>query len=306
VATWLDSLADASLQLVPDACEDYGRTVPSSLSALEAALAELMDLLDAPSRPESYYQNWFEEHPVVFEALGYEEVLPQPVLRRDGRPNLKPDFICRRPSGLWEVVELKLPNQRIVRTNLRYPIFYADVSRHIGQCRAYIEYFTEQANRTRVGEEHGIDVQSQVPVVLVIGQLERDDPRQIAHQLSEERNISILPYDELSASLELHRTQIANHEEGGRGFAVQLVLAIREMEHQPNLILDVSVDIGRDRLTLLMEPEGDLRLRLMDHQGMTHWVSASMQELGVEYDRSGPRLVPPICQRRLGQDPVLC
>ena len=73
VATWLDSLADAFPQLVPDACEDYGRTVPYSLSALEAALAELMDLLDGPSRPESYYQNWFEEHPVVFEALGYEE-----------------------------------------------------------------------------------------------------------------------------------------------------------------------------------------------------------------------------------------
>lgn len=244
-----------------------------------------MDLLASPSRPESYYQSWFEEHPVVFEALGYEEVLPQPVLRREGQPHLKPDFLCRRPNGLWEVVELKRPDQRIVRANLRYPVFYAPVTRHVSQCRDYTEYFKEQANRTRVAEEHAIDVQADVSAVLVIGQLERDDPRQIAHQLREERNISIFPYDEVCANLQIHRTQMVVHEEGGRGFAVQLVVAIRKMEDLPNLILDVSVAVERDRLTLFVEPEGNLRLRLTDHQGLPHGVSASMQELGVEYDR---------------------
>lgn len=46
-------------------------------SLLESALIELDALIADPNSTENSFQKWFEAHPIVFEILGYQRVLPQ-------------------------------------------------------------------------------------------------------------------------------------------------------------------------------------------------------------------------------------
>jgi hypothetical protein len=102
--------------------------------ALEAGIAELTTLLEAPDVREGDFQSWFERHPVAFEVLGYRTSIPHPELTLPGSTTLIPDFIAQRPDGLWEIVELKRPDTAVLKNPGRRTAFYSDMSAYVSQC----------------------------------------------------------------------------------------------------------------------------------------------------------------------------
>lgn len=256
----------------------------SALGRIEAAIAQLILLLGRTDEPESAFQDWFEDHPDVFRALGYVQAYPTPTLPRQDEYDLEPDFLCRRPNGLWEVVELKLPTQAIVRSPQRRPQFYAPVEQYLSQCREYARYFREASNRAVVRERYGIDVQDEVPSLLVIGVGQQEHRRLINSLLSDRGyRVDVLPYDEIVETLELARTQFAPHAEGERGFSIQSIIALDKVLGGPNVVVDVATELDRNRLTVFVDESDRLVVRLRDREGVEHLASEPLSRVGLQY-----------------------
>jgi hypothetical protein len=79
---------------------------------LELAIVELEKAISSGA-DESVFQTVFEEYEVIRNVLGYRRWIPHPVLRSAEGP-LIPDFIAELPTGVWEIVELKLPEARLL------------------------------------------------------------------------------------------------------------------------------------------------------------------------------------------------
>lgn len=89
---------------------------------LELAISELNRLLADLSNREDKFQKWFEDHPVIFQTLGYQRVISQPNLQVLTKTFI-PDFLVQRVDGLWEIFELKRPDTDVLRDMERRQVF---------------------------------------------------------------------------------------------------------------------------------------------------------------------------------------
>ena len=117
---------------------------------LEQAINRLARLLRDGESDEAKYQEYFERNPVVFEALGYSAAYPKPQLPLPDGEHLEPDFLVKRPDGLYEVFELKTPQERLVHGKKHRDKLYARVEEYISQVENYSEYFDDSEHRTFV------------------------------------------------------------------------------------------------------------------------------------------------------------
>ena len=68
---------------------------------IEEAISSLKQLLSDEDALERHFQEWFENNPIVFNALGYKTYLAHPVLKLEDEDTLIPDFIVQRIDNLW-------------------------------------------------------------------------------------------------------------------------------------------------------------------------------------------------------------
>ncbi|MFN5872449.1 MAG: Shedu anti-phage system protein SduA domain-containing protein, partial [Aphanizomenon sp.] len=104
---------------------------------IEEAISSLKQLLSDEDALERHFQEWFENNPIVFNALGYKTYLAHPVLKLEDEDTLIPDFIVQRIDNLWEIFELKLPNTQILKDKKTRQTFYAPLHEYMQQCIDY-------------------------------------------------------------------------------------------------------------------------------------------------------------------------
>jgi hypothetical protein len=82
------------------------------------------------TKPEEVFQRFFKEHPDLLFAQGYAQLFPKPRLidPEDRRKCLEPDFVvkpCVAPQlgSRWEILDIKLPDVRIVKKRSFHPTF---------------------------------------------------------------------------------------------------------------------------------------------------------------------------------------
>ncbi len=177
---------------------------PDNFLVLPDQLLEFENLLLATSVNENDWQRFFEQNPVFLYLLGdyndhRREVSLRPQLTLDETPDLglRPDFLLKRiDMNLWDILEIKLPNQKLVvgrdsRRHLSAPVISA-----LSQIKWYAEFFSDQANLRWFRKTHGLDVASPRLNLLIGRDTSFRDQREKS-RFSQSEATRIFTYDDL-------------------------------------------------------------------------------------------------------------
>jgi hypothetical protein len=126
----------------------------------------LEELINNPSVREYDLQEFFEENPHLLAGTSYDRVVPHPVLARDEKGPLIPDFMLEPADGFADVLDLKLPVVQLVTGRSDRLHQTAHVTEAIAQVREYRAYFDDPAHRQAVRDRYGI--QAYRPTVAVV------------------------------------------------------------------------------------------------------------------------------------------
>src|ERR1043165_928292 len=126
---------------------------------LESSIHCLVELLQNDVTSENTYQRYFENNPIVFKVLGYSEAYPKPRFPLSDGEWLEPDFLLERPDGLFEILDLKTPQEKLISARKKHRTTLSKkVDEYLSQVETYSEYFDDQANCEKVRSLYSIEV----------------------------------------------------------------------------------------------------------------------------------------------------
>jgi len=161
---------------------------------------EFEELINTPGVQESVIQSFLEQHPQILTGVDFAAAVPQVVLRSADETVLRPDFILRPYAGRSQrgaIVELKRPDQLLVKARSRHGSLYSNVNDAIDQLRSYQEFFDDRENRETFNSLYKFGI-LEPHLMLVIGRSQDEiatdsDTRRLA-RLSP---IQVATYDDL-------------------------------------------------------------------------------------------------------------
>lgn len=161
---------------------------------------EFEELINSSQLLESQLQRFFELHPEFLLGTEYAELHPQVVLREPNADDLRPDFILKPIAGVSHdanIVELKLPTERIVKPTPRRVGLYANVYEAIMQLRTYARYFSEAENREYVRKLLGF-TSYRPRLTLIVGKSIQFDTRgMVAEALAAVEPVNLVTYGDV-------------------------------------------------------------------------------------------------------------
>jgi hypothetical protein len=253
---------------------------------LEKATQELIGLLRSGMEREDAYQTFFEEHPIVFKILGYEEAYPKIKLPLDENEYLEPDFILTRPNGLFEILDIKTPQEELVKTKKYRNDLYAKVSEYLSQVEHYSEYFDDDRHRELVRTNYGFDIQKRPDTLIMIG-TDQDLDKKILHNLLRRRSrgVRISTYDDVITSLLFYHANLYGHSENLKGASVHALLQIRPKSNAcRQYIFDSGETLNRNRWSIFIDEKRRLCFEVYDSNGKNHLVAVDEGESSLKYD----------------------
>lgn len=139
---------------------------PATLGLLDGSLGkrletlmEFEDLINEVRTPESAFQRFFEVNPSFLLTDEHLAARPGILLESPEGFGLKPDFFLqRRDSPLWDIAELKLPSEQLVRGRPARRGLAAAVGRALDQLRRYREYFLDSNLKDEFRNQYGLEV----------------------------------------------------------------------------------------------------------------------------------------------------
>lgn len=255
---------------------------------LEQAINRLARLLRDNESAEERYQKYFENNPVVFEFLGYDAFYPKLHLSLPDGGYLEPDFLVKRPDGLFEIFELKTPQERLVKEKRHREGFYAKIDDYIRQVSKYSRYFNDRENRTRVLKDYSLDVQEKPDMVLVAGVDDGVD-KKLLHLIARERSIAlrIFTYDELLSRLQFHHARLFGHSENLSGASWHAVITLHKVNVQRRqYIFDAGDSLSKNRWSIYLDERDIFHFEIIDWDGISHSVSVRLGRRSFEFSET--------------------
>ena len=165
----------------------------------QIVLDEFEEILNSAKTHELDIQRFLERNPEILKSLGYTECRPQVILREPGKSDLRPDFLLHKPGNSgFDILDLKLPSAIIARQH-PYPRMSHDITKAIGQLRAYRNYFLNPSNKDRFIREHGIEY-FEPKLIVAIGRRLQYSDLSIREEIQQQsRDVRVMTYDELAA-----------------------------------------------------------------------------------------------------------
>ena len=171
----------------------------SSLTADE--LLELEDLINNPRAKEADIQSFFEKHPQLFRRWDHRDVFPHVYLTREEEGPLVPDFLLVDPEAQRAtIVDLKLPQARIVRRQKNRDRFSAAVTEARAQLLEYRDWFEERNNRERLKERLGMDIYRPHLGVVIGSSSEFRDALDRQKLMATLTDLEVVTYDDIASS----------------------------------------------------------------------------------------------------------
>lgn len=238
-----------------------------SQKLIEHALKDLITLLLGEEDNESTFQEYFEANPIVFNLLGFTEAHPHMNLRSDDGLHLIPDFLLKRENGLYEVCDIKLPSEKIIKKQKNRNEFYSKIgSEFAGQLRNYANYFSEKQNRDYVAQNYSLYVNSNPNKLIIIGRNENLD-RFVLHDILNSRGheFTIITYDDIVEYLthSLRTSFVSEKQFFGTSFLI--ILKLIEVENNHNkYIVDFGDDEHENRFSIYLDQKNNLAFRIID------------------------------------------
>jgi hypothetical protein len=259
-------------------------------AAIERAIEELDELLLRDVADEAPYQAWFERHPVVFAALGYQRTIAHPRIAAPDGAEWIPDFLVLR-STAWELFEIKTPQAAILLDRERRYKFYAEFESYVAQCREYSEALDDPRTRDAVKERYDIALHKDPIATIVSGRssgLDREKLQALAR--SRIPPLEVLTYDDLRSHLEFYRVFHFGQYESAKGFGLAAVVVLCPPPRgEYNYLLELGDSPDRDHVAFFIDPNGYLRLRVTDSTGVAHETHSQLPL--EESDYGTPRLL---------------
>lgn len=165
----------------------------------EFILQEFEALINNPRAGELDIQRFLERNPEILKSLGYAECQSHVILQEPGRPDLIPDFLLHRPGNNgFDILDLKLPTATIARNN-PYPRISQNITKALGQLRAYKNYFLNPLNKDRFIKQYGIEY-FEPKLIVAIGRQSNYPAASFRDEIQNQApGIRILTYDEVIA-----------------------------------------------------------------------------------------------------------
>ena len=250
----------------------------------ESAIVQFRQLLEARVPHEEAYQSWLQTNDIVFHSLGYQRVIPQPLLTRNGVLIYKPDFLAQRIDGTWDIVEIKTPFVSILRNILRRKTFYAEMQEYIAQCFEYCEYFDDEASREEFRQRYEISIHKGISCVLVAGQSDHYDRFEVLKILARfGGQMRHLGYDEVLRYVEFFRMKTFSRNENLPGLSIHLLMVLGKLHSSDNYLYDVGTDECRNRVSIFIDKSDRLCLRVFDDEGEQTCTKISLSDIGYQY-----------------------
>lgn len=163
-----------------------------------AALRELEQLINDPETSEHALQQFFETNPHFLAGVEYDEVVPHPMLVREGDGPLIPDFMLAPAAGAADVLDLKLPGVNLTAGTKDRQRMSRHVADAVAQVREYGAYFEAAAGREHLKATYGLDAY-RPKLTVVIGRTSRSsDPLQLRRLWDDlPGKTDVLTYDDL-------------------------------------------------------------------------------------------------------------
>jgi len=243
---------------------------------LQDAIISLESLLDDGINIESYYQEYFENNPIVFNVLGYSNYFPftknsEMELPRDEYSNLKPepDFVVQRKDGLFEIFEIKTPcsKKMLIDSNKYRERFTAEIISYISQVCTYADYFIYPGNRQAILEKFNLSIQEIVDVKIIIGRAEVADTEKIHKLCRKQTNkIDIITYDDILKILIDEYSNTYSYYENLPGISCHMILRFPENKNRnKGYIFESGESINKNRISLFLNEKSELIFRVIDN-----------------------------------------
>lgn len=235
---------------------------------LEVAITQLTRLVEADDA-EHEFQSWFERHPVVWEALGFQRSLPHPALNLPGAGSMILDFLAERPDGLWEIVELKRPDTAVLKNPGRRTTFYSDMHTYVAQCREYSLRCSDSVVAADLLDSHGIRMNGWPHSIIIAGRssgLDRVKVHELVRHLTPK--ISHYTYDDVLDALNQHHAiKILESAVSGLNLFVNVGLGAKT-SNADEYIFDLGSVDAKGRISVIRRSNDIVTFAVVDDEGL--------------------------------------
>jgi len=235
---------------------------------IEKALSELLSLLASNVNEEAKYQTYFETNPIVFKLMGFTDAYSHINLQSINGDHYIPDFLLKHENGLFEVSDVKLPFEPIIKKQKYRDEFYSKISsEYAGQLRNYASYFSEKGNRDFIAKNYGLEVNENPKKIMIVGRNENLD-RFLVHDILNSRGheFTLITYDDIAEYLShsLRTSFISEKQYYGTSFL--LILKLNEIFNKnEKYIIDFGDDNEKNRFSIFLDNQNNLAFRVIDN-----------------------------------------
>ncbi|MBD1218269.1 MAG: DUF4263 domain-containing protein [Aphanizomenon flos-aquae Clear-A1] len=241
---------------------------------IEEAISSLKQLLSDEDALERHFQEWFENNPIVFNALGYKTYLAHPVLKLEDEDTLIPDFIVQRIDNLWEIFELKLPNTQILKDKKTRQTFYAPLHEYMQQCIDYSRYFNDRWNIEKFLLDTNIRIDSSPKAKLIVGRNEGLDRYKVSELLSDRGyKVELITYDDIINNLEFLKVNTFTQYEDLPGLTLHFIVLLNPSDwigKYQNHLVAIGGNSRKNSLSVYLDVSGNFCFEIIDNNGTSH------------------------------------
>ena len=174
-------------------------TISKDHTGVQLDLEQFEYLINKQDVREHELQAFFEENPHFLNPIA--QAMPQVQLKDPDGSLLIPDFILKPLSGIkrdlrWEVLDLKLPQNKLIVGPKKRKRFSHEVIKAIRQLRSYGDYFQDLRNSSYVEKVLGHNLRRPKLGVL-IGNAATVEPEHLDKEQSRVADVKIVTYDEI-------------------------------------------------------------------------------------------------------------
>ncbi len=235
----------------------------------EESIRHLLGLLDRGERLETPYQQWMQDHPVIWQAIGYKRAVPHPTFHTPDRRQIVPDFVAERLDGLADVVDLKRPDMRtIVDQGGARPRASSRVAKTVTQLEDYARCLDSDDERERL--EHKYEMKfPRDPRLVIIGGL-GESPIALHDATAAFRSsVTLMTYETVSHAVQARYSQEFSNTDDLMYFGFDTILSVTRhpTASVESTVFEYGEETSGERLSMRVDRTGHLVLAVVDTEG---------------------------------------
>jgi hypothetical protein len=173
----------------------------TTIARYENKIHAFEKLLSKPDVKEPEIQKFFEENPEFLCGIRYKRVVSHPVLPRDGKSDLIPDFLLERVNDSYcDILDIKLPDKKLVVGSEERRRFSGSVDEALAQVSEYREYFDESANRKYIETKYSLKI-LKPNVLVLIGDSANIDKEELIKIKDRRKDGEVVTYSDISSQM---------------------------------------------------------------------------------------------------------